>query len=113
MRPRKAGTAASPGTGEGDRQRLDRLGRQIGRHATESVITRQGRLATVNPTRGSRAAVVRAELTRSRMLPATYILAGGDPSNGAQDFIWLIFRLEMTATAPATRWLHRNRGAPT
>jgi hypothetical protein len=48
---------------------------------------------------------------RPRMPPATYILAGGKPSNGAQDFIWLAFRKEMTATAPAMRWLHRNREA--
>ena len=81
------------------------------RHATESVITRQGRPAAVNPTRGPRATAVRAELTGSSMPPATCILAGGKPSNGAQDFIWLVFRKEMTATAPAMRWLHRNREA--
>jgi hypothetical protein len=45
------------------------------------------------------------------MPPATYILAGGKPSNGAQDFIWVVSRKEMTATAPAMRWLHRNREA--
>jgi hypothetical protein len=48
---------------------------------------------------------------RPRMPPATYILAGGKPSNGAQDFIWVVSRKEMTATAPAMRWLHRNREA--
>ena len=73
------------------------------RHATESVITRQGRLAAVNPTRGPRATVVRAELTGSSISPAT--------SNGAQDFIWLVFRKEITATAPAMSSLHRNRKA--
>jgi hypothetical protein len=48
---------------------------------------------------------------RPSMPPATYILAGGKPSNGAQDFIWVVSRKEMTATAPAMRWLHRNREA--
>jgi hypothetical protein len=48
---------------------------------------------------------------RPSMPPATCILAGGKPSNGVQDFIWLVFRKEMTATAPAMRWLHRNREA--
>jgi hypothetical protein len=48
---------------------------------------------------------------RPSMPPATYILAGAKPSNGAQDFIWLVFREEMTATAPAIGGLHRNREA--
>jgi hypothetical protein len=50
---------------------------------------------------------------RPSMPPASWILDGGTPGNGTQDFCWLIFNKQSAAGRwPKLRWLHRDRVQP-
>jgi hypothetical protein len=48
---------------------------------------------------------------RPSMPPGSWIAAGNIPGGGSQDFCWLVFNKQTTATAPRLRWLHRDEGS--